>query len=189
MAEAFALLGAFSAILQIADSSITVANLLRRVAREAGSAADDIQSFASILSSFRSIIAMAFVTVEEHCSKGNHSQAVRTLEDKKVLEMLKIQSKYIKKRLDAIGKKLEQLDESKLNWWRRVVWVLYRKPEMLELSPQMDCMKSNLLVVIAVLQLESSSQEQRSEYEPISEFATKKELVVFSIFKQLLTLT
>ncbi|KAF8854547.1 hypothetical protein BDZ45DRAFT_805694 [Acephala macrosclerotiorum] len=169
MAEAFALLGALSAILQIADSSRMVANLLRRVAREAGSATDDIQSFASILSSFQSIVAMAFVTVEKHCSKGNNSQAVRTLEDKKVLEMLTIQSKYIEKRLEGIGKKLEQLDESKLNWWKKAVWVLYRKPELLELSPQMDCMKSNLLVVIAVLQLDSSSQEQRSEY------ATKKE--------------
>jgi hypothetical protein len=154
------ILGIFSATLTIAELSIEVARLLYKVADEAGSAADEIKSFASIVSSFHPIVTLALVSLEQHRSNDTNSKEVRAImDDSSIKDGLEQQSVHIGSCLRNVKEKLQQLSESKLNWWKKVVWIVWRKPDVLELIPLMESMKSNLVVVLGVLNLQITSQE------------------------------
>lgn len=167
MAEALAVIGAVTAILQIAGAATKFSQTLYRTAHYAGSAKEDIQAFAMDIGAFASVIRVAHDAIRGHCEKESNSAVLQFVRDHKILRQLVEQSGRIRKRIEAVRPRIQELRGkfSMINRWK---WVL-KRPEVKALHPEMECVKTNLLVVMHVVALELAQQGEQSD-------ATRREM-------------
>jgi hypothetical protein len=148
-----------TAIVGIAGAATKLSKSLLRTAREAGSASDDIRTFAMDINAFSSVILLAHNSLREHCSRQSHS-VLRYINNHQVLDQLAAQSVHLIEHIELIRPRIESL-RSRLDLICRFRW-LRRKPEVQDISLRMQSVKMNLLLVIHVVALEASQQRPPS---------------------------
>jgi hypothetical protein len=161
MAEVFALTGTIIAIVQIAGAATKLSKSLYRTAHKAGSAKDDIQAFAMDIGAFASVIRVAHDALLAHCDKESNSAVLRYVRDHNVLGQLIQQSVRIRKHIEAVRPRIQDL-RGRFSMINHAKWIL-KRDEVKALHPQMECVKTNLLVMMHVVALEVAQQGEQSD--------------------------
>jgi hypothetical protein len=167
MAEALALAGAIIAIVQIAGAATKLSQSLYRTSRRAGSARGDIQAFAMDIGAFASVIRVAHDAILAHCDKESDSAVLRYVRDHNILGQLIQQSVRIKKHIETVRPRIQDL-RGRFSVINHVKWV-WKRDEVKALHPEMECVKTNLLVMMHVVALEIAQQGEQSD-------ATRREM-------------
>lgn len=160
MAETLALAGSIIAIVQIAGAATKLSQSLYTTARKAGSAKEDIETFAMDISAFASIIRVAHDSIRGHCQKESNSAVLRYIWEHDILGQLVEQATRIRKHIKAVRPQIQDL-RGRLTVVNHVRWTLFNRPDVKALHPEMECVKTNLLVVMHVMSLELAQQRQQ----------------------------
>lgn len=160
MAEALALAGSIIAIVQIAGAATKLSRSLFATARKAGSAKEDIQKFAMDISAFASIIRAAHDSIRQNCQKESNSAALRYIQEHDILGHLIEQATRIRKHIEAVRPQIQDL-RGRIKVVNHLKWILFNRPDVKALHPEMECVKTNLLLVIHIITLELVQQQQR----------------------------
>ena len=161
MAEALALTASIVAIIQIAGAATKVSRTLYRVARKAGTASDDIHAFAMDIGAFASVIGVARTALRSHCANACRTPVLKYLEDFKVLEQLVTQSERVMDQLDMVKPDIKSIP-SRMPLISLFKWFLH-KSDVKALGPEMEKVKSSLMLVITVLRFETIQKEEPSQ--------------------------
>jgi hypothetical protein len=167
MAEAIALVGSIFAIVQIAGAASKLSKSLFRTALKAGSARDEIEAFAADIGAFASIIRVAHDALLGHCHKESNSAVLRYVRDHNILGQLIQQSVRIRKHIEAVRPRVQDL-RGRFSMINHAKW-MWKKDEVKALHPDMEMVKSNLLLVMHVVSLEVAQQGEQSD-------ATRREM-------------
>jgi hypothetical protein len=161
MAELLGLLGSIATIVQIAGAAIKLSNSLYQTAQEVGSAKDDIQAFAMDIEAFSSVILLAHQSIRGHCQKEHGSSVLQYIEDNGVLGQLVNQSKRVKNHIKKVRPRIRDV-RSRISLISRFKWMRQR-PEVKALHPEMECVKTNLMMLMHIIQLELKQEDEQSE--------------------------
>ena len=160
MAEALALAGTIFAILQIPGAATKLSQSLYATARKVGSAKEDIQKFAMDINAFASIIRVAHDSIRGHCRRESNSSVLRYIREHDILGQLVEQGIRIRKHIEAVRPQIQDL-RGKLTVVNHFRWILFTKPDVKALYPDMECVKTNLFVVMHIMALELAQQRQQ----------------------------
>ena len=160
MAEAIALVGTIFTIVQISGAAMKLSRSLYATARKAGSAKEDIQKFAMDINAFASIIRVAHDSIRGHCQKESNSAVLRYIREHDILGQLVEQATRIRKHIEAVRPQIQDLRGrfTVINHFR---WILFNRGDVKALHPEMECLKTNLLVVMHTMSLELAQQRQQ----------------------------
>jgi hypothetical protein len=162
MAEAIALAGTIFTIVQIAGAATKLSRSLYATARKAGSAKEDIQNFAMDINAFASIMRIAHDSIRGHCRNESNSAVLRYIREHDILEQLVEQATRIRKHIEAVRPQIQDL-RGRLAVVNRFKWILFNRPDVKALHPEMECVKTNLLVVMQLMALELAQQRQQHQ--------------------------
>jgi hypothetical protein len=161
MAEVIALTSSILAIAGAATTALRVSASLRKVARSLETAGDDIEDFAINIRAFALIIKLGMSSLNRCAAKRSSSEVMRYLEDFEVLDQLAVQSNRISQRIKSAWKRTKAV-RSSLTMVTRIKWYL-AKPEVQALQPEMETLKTSLLLVMQSIRLEKMQQGEDSE--------------------------
>lgn len=161
MAEVVGLAASIIAIIGIAETATKVARSLLRIARKAGTARDDIQTLASSIMAFSAVIQVAHDSLKAHHQKDPKSPVLKYIAEHKVLRDLKFQSDIVEEHIENIEPQLRTICSridllTRFRWWKQ-------ESEVKALGPEMESVKTNLLVLMHVIVLEVLRQKEPSE--------------------------
>jgi hypothetical protein len=160
MAKIGGLASGTKTIFQVGGAATKISRILYRVARKAGCASDDIHAFATDIGSFASIIGVAHIALRRHSSNNRRTPVLDYIDNSKALERIVTQSKRIVNQIEIVKPKIRKVP-SKIQLWTLIKWMAL-KSAVEALSPKMEMVKTNLLVVINVLQLEAMLEAEPS---------------------------
>jgi hypothetical protein len=150
------------AILSIAGAAGELSMSMYRI-RKAGSASLDIGIFAMDIKAFASVIRMAHERLTKHCDMQTQLQPSLVLQDiekVKVLNQLVAQSESVMAQIELVQPRLGSM-QSSFDFITRLKWLL-RKNDVQALSLRMESVKTNLELVINIIQLEVLKQQEPS---------------------------
>ncbi len=154
------IIGSIAAVIQLADCSLAFAQTLTRLFHEADTLLEDVENFAAQTQSFSDIVSLAHATLYKHCSPGQHdSPIIDRIVNYGVLAGLSRQSSIVLRRLRHADRQVEAM-KSRFRWVTRIRWFV-SKPAILELSPEMEKVKTSLHIVLVMVQLEKSEYQMQ----------------------------
>lgn len=163
MAEAFAVLGALTTICTVASGTLKLTEKLYNVARDLGSAGDDVEDFAMTVGNFSSVIMTAQRTLKQYCSGKQTHEMLLYLAKEKVIDSLAKQSKRISKRIKQFQPQIKNL-ASRLTVISRVKW-MFEKARVQALKLAMESVKSDLNLLVTTVHLAIYMQNANSSEE------------------------
>lgn len=168
MAEVLAIPAALAAVLQLAEYGRHFSKVLYRFARNASTAREDVRRFASQVRTFADTIDLAQVSLDRHISAYADSPIIAYISTRAVLHNIAQQALQIFGRFQDSRDLVRSMD-SDFGLWARFKWSL-RKATVLELFPEMENVKTSLLLLMTTAQLESltlsrKNRDQMSEAE------------------------
>lgn len=162
MAEALALTGSIFTIVQIAGAATKLSRSLYATARKAGSAKGEIEKFAMDINTFASIIRVAHDSIRGHCRKESNSAVLRYIREHDILGQLIEQATRIGKHIEAVRPQIQDL-RGRLKVVNYLRWIIINRPDVKALHPEMECVKTNLLVVMHIMALELAQQRKQED--------------------------
>jgi hypothetical protein len=176
VAEAAAALAApatIAALFQLVDYGMSAASNLYKTARNAGAAEQELESLAHRIQLFATTVRMARETLKRHCDEYPQSPVVIFNEHHRVLWGVKKGSKFLRRRLRDMEKRLKALHSSSA-LWMSIKWA-FQRSSFLELHPELGGFQANLSLLAAVANLEAmnilkqsgviASDEERAKLE------------------------
>jgi hypothetical protein len=161
MAEVIALASSILAITGAATTALRVSASLLKIARSLATAGDEIEDFAINIRAFAAIIQLGIGSVNRCTAKRSSSEVMRYLEDHEVLDQLAVQSNRTSQKIKSAWKRTKTV-RSSLTVLTRIKWYL-AKPEVQALQPEMETLKTSILVVMQSIRLEEIQQGEDSE--------------------------
>ena len=157
MADPFTVVGSLAAVIQLARHGVKFARSLKDFADTMGSATKEIDEFSCQVREFAQTIKMAKVTLSRHCSRNRKSPVIRDIRNKGILTGLENLSIFVQDRVKRAKDRVEAMMGririvAKLNW-------SFSKESILKLLPQMDRIKSTIIVVLQIVALETMTLE------------------------------
>ncbi|TAQ88630.1 hypothetical protein B7494_g3054 [Chlorociboria aeruginascens] len=152
MAELAGLFASIIAIVGVAGTATKLSISLYKAAREAGAAGNDIKEFALKVQSFASIMEVAHGTLQKSCSQNPSSTFLKQVQDKAILDQLTTQSRDVVGNIKVLEPKISALGNN-LTLISRFRWLL-RKSEVQALGPKMETVKTSLILVMQMANLE-----------------------------------
>ncbi|CZR61695.1 uncharacterized protein PAC_11592 [Phialocephala subalpina] len=181
MAEVIALTASILAIAGAATTALRVSSSLHKVARSLEAAGDDIEDFSINIRAFASIIQLGIGSLNRCTAKRSSPEVMKYLEDHEVLDQLAEQSKRTSQKIKLAWKRTKTV-RSNLTMLTRIKWY-FAKPKVQALQPEMETLKTSLLVVMQSIRLEEmqqgeDSEETRQEMQVTHQFFTRSFLVI-----------
>jgi hypothetical protein len=161
MAEAIGLASSIIAIGAAATTALKVSRSMRQVARTIEAAGDEIEEFSMKIRAFASIIQFGVASLRRYATRCSSSKVMKYLEDLEVLENMALQSNRTTLKIKLAGRHTKSI-QSSLTVLTRIKWYL-AKPEVEALQPEMETLKTSLLVVMQSIQLEETQQGEDNE--------------------------
>ena len=161
MAEVVGLVASITAIVGIAGAAAKLSKTLYGVAKDAGSAQDDIETWAIKFASFSSVIQTAHFSLDLHFKTRAQSRACEFIKENHVIEDIVNHSKHIKVQVDKIRPYVREISSS-LTFITKIKWLL-RKAEVELLGPRMESVKTDLTTLLQVISLEILSEAPESK--------------------------
>lgn len=162
MAEAIALAGSIIAIVQVASAAVKLSQSLYTTARKAGSAKEDIENFAMDMNTFASIIRSTHRSIRRYCQEESRSPAIRYIKEHNILEQVVDQATRVGRKIEQVRPPIQDL-RGRLSIVNRFRWSLVNRHDVKALNPQMECVKTNLHLVMDIMILEKLQQGYRSD--------------------------
>lgn len=163
MAEAIALAGSIIAIVQIASAARKLSQSLYTTARTAGSAKEDIEKFAMDINTFASILSITHTSIRRYCQRKSNSPTIRYIYEHEILEQLVDQATRVRRQIEVLRPPIRDLRRGRIPIANRLKWAFFNKPDVKALHPEMECVKTNLLLVMQIMNLEKRQQEDQSD--------------------------
>ncbi len=161
MAEVAGLIASVATLLSVASTAISVSRSLFKLASEAGPIEAEIYQFALQIRSFAVISNLAHESLDSNCARESKSQVLDYMNTHRVLDQLSEESKQVKERIRRVRPQIRSL-LSKLGIITRIKWVI-RKSDILGLGPDMESIKTSLLLVINIVKLELAVGQKSSD--------------------------
>ena len=152
MAEVLGLVASITAIVGIAGAATKLSKTLYGVARDAGSARDDIETWACTFASFSSVVQTAYMSLRDHLEARAQSLVINYIKENHVLELVMKHAKCIKRQITKVQPYVREISSS-TTLFTILKWLL-RKSEVEALGPKMECVKSSLTTLLQVISLE-----------------------------------
>ena len=152
MAEVVGLVASITAIVGIAGAATKLSKTLYGVARDAGSAREDIETWAFAFASFSSVIQTAHMSLNDHFKNRTQSSVIRYIKEQHVLEVLMKHSERIKVQINKVRPYARAISSS-TTLFTKFKWIL-RKSEVESLGPKMESVKTSLMTLLEVISLE-----------------------------------
>jgi hypothetical protein len=160
MAEIVGLVASITAIAQAAEMATKVSRRLFRLAQRVRAAREEIKDFAMQTQLFAGVVGLAHQSLQQHNrSQGSGSQVLLYVDNFRVIEDVVAASQRVTDHTKQLMPQLRAL-RSRLSLWTRIKWVM-RKSEVEAMGPKMECVKTSLTVIMAVISLEIGQQRER----------------------------
>jgi hypothetical protein len=178
MAEFLAVTGGLAAVVQLAASGRRLVKTLYRFAVDAGAAAAEVERFANQVRTFSGTVEVAQQTVSFYCRENPESPVVAFIKSSQVLADIDSEASTVQAHLWAIR---DQVIDMKSRWvvWASIKWSV-KKSSILELSPQMESVKTSLCLLMASTNLEALISRSGNNRDSNKELA--KEMSVYQFF-------
>jgi len=155
----------------LASAALKTSMALYGFARELEAASEDIEQFALDIRTFASITQMGHSTLSLYYTKEPTSSVLDYIKELEILDLLAKQSRRTRKKIKNAWRQTESV-QSSLKFVTRVKWI-FRKKEIKVLYPDMESLKSSLLLVMAyvnweVAQKKGDSEETRREMQVLA---------------------
>jgi hypothetical protein len=161
MAEAVALAASLTALGGVAIAATKFAIVLQEVANDVRSAKEEIVNFLVVIKSFETLIGLARISLDRQFKKQNQSPVICYINDFNVMDDLVEQSKSVKRYMKKTTPKMKRLP-SNIDFFTSFKWAM-RKSKILALGPQMESVKTSLIIIMAIVKMEQVQQEPQSE--------------------------
>lgn len=152
MAELAGLIASIGAIAGMAGTAAQFSRSLYDAAKRIRSAQIDIEEFGEKIDTFASVLRLAYHSIRRNCHNNPQSDLLIYINNHDVLSQLVRGSRRVRRRIREVQPRVETLPSS-IALWARMKWV-YRRPEIKALHPEMESVKTNLLLLMHVVQLE-----------------------------------
>lgn len=153
MAEFLAIAGGMAAVVQLAGTGRRFSKTLHRFATNAGAAAAEVERFANQVRTFSDAVEVAEQTLSSYCQVYPKSPLVAYIGRCKILASIDNETRAVRAHLRAIQARVVNM-ESRSVLWASFKWTM-NKSSILELSPEMESVKSNLGLLISTTHFEA----------------------------------
>lgn len=171
MAEILALVASFAALLQLASYARKFARALHGVSRGAGSAMEEIESFANQARNFSVTIGLAQVSLSDHCRKYKDSRVLAYISSNELLENIAFGP--TRRRLYDATRRVKKRMRSKFTLVTALGW-MYQKSSVRELFPEMDHITASLTLIMTTATFEAVNLQLKNSHS--SSYAESKQL-------------
>jgi hypothetical protein len=161
MAEGIALAAGIVGIAGAAATALKVSASLLTVAQSLGAACEEIEDFAMSIRFFSTVLTMGISSVRSCTKKGSSSKVLKYCEEFEVLDQLELRAKRTTRKIERAWKHTESI-RSSLSVVTRIRWY-FAKPEVQALHPEMETLKTSLLIVMQSVKLEEMRQGEDNE--------------------------
>lgn len=173
MAEFLAIAGGMAAVVQLAGTGRRFFKTLHRFAMNAGSAGAEVERFANQVRTFSDAVELAEQTLSTYCREHPKSPLVAYIWRRKILANIDSEARAVRLHLRDIQARVVNM-ESRSVLWASLKWTI-NKSSILELSPEMESVKTSLGLLMATAQFEDRMMGMvDGEVEPGSEESNKK---------------
>lgn len=162
MAEGIALAASITALVGVAGTAAKVSKSLIRAARDIKYADEDIHKFAVDIRTFASIIKIAHHVLHRRVSNPNLSEVLEYLDRFKVLDDLLGKSQNIEDSMKKVKPKIKSLVSS-VGLWTRVKWLFFNKDEILKFGPQMESVKTSLIIIMDIVKMDEINRVPQTD--------------------------
>ncbi|RDW78354.1 hypothetical protein BP5796_06206 [Coleophoma crateriformis] len=161
MADNLGMAEAISSIDTIASGTARVANSIYRLSGQVGAAAPEVEDFARCIGDYSSVVSLTLNSLLLECPRQRaHLTSIwGYLSQHQIIERLEDQSRQMEKSIKRIKPRLKAL-RSKLGWMGKVRWSS-RRAEVQGLKLEMESMKTTILIVHLVVNLEAATRNGR----------------------------
>lgn len=139
------------AFVGIAGTAAKLSKSLYRTARSASSARKDIETLSMHIEAFSSVVMAAYVSLKHYSHEQARSTVVDYVEEHQVLETLRVQSEHVTQRIKKLRPQIKAIPSS-ISILAKAKW-LFQKSEVLALYPEMESVKTNLILLLNTLRL------------------------------------
>ena len=153
MAEFLAVTGGLAAVIQLATSGRRFAKILYRFAVDAGAAAAEVERFANQVRTFSDTVEVAEQTLSRYCRDNPASPLVVFMDRRKVLANIDSEATTVRTHLRAVRDQVIGM-KSRSILWASIKWS-WKKSSILELSPEMESVKTSLSLLMVTAQFEA----------------------------------
>ncbi|KAK1676134.1 hypothetical protein BDP55DRAFT_661856 [Colletotrichum godetiae] len=163
MAEVLGIVASVSALIQLVEYGKKFAKALYLFSEQSGSQRKEVQRYAFQAQDFSDCINITQFALEQHFDKYTESPVLRHILSQGILRRLLNWSELIEWRLRKATKHVRTRlsgGNAVLNffkWW-------YQKDCILDLFPEMECVKTSLLLLMSTTQLEVLSMERNDSH-------------------------
>lgn len=156
MADPLTVIGGLAAVAQLSGSAARLTRRLYRFARDVKGVTAEVDRFASQVRSFSLIVDLAQVTLSRYCVENPESRVVAYLSSHHVLPNINSDAIYTSEHIWDIRDRLHNAP-TRFALVTTIVWWFY-KPDVMELYPEMESIKTNLSLLMATTHLEALLQ-------------------------------
>ncbi|WQF76679.1 hypothetical protein CDEST_01693 [Colletotrichum destructivum] len=166
MAEAIGIVASVAALVQLVRYGKKSADALYQFSRQGGVSQVDVDRCANQILSFSLIVGSAHRSLNRHREDCTGSDVLDFISAHRVFEAITIDAKSVRRRLKLAARQFSNLAKGKrtlpafINWW-------LHKDAVVSLFPEMERIKTNLTLIILVIQLELQMKEIKGR-SPIS---------------------
>lgn len=152
MAEVIALTASLAGIIQLADYGIKFARVLSSLSRQIGTTFEEIEQFGLEVRSFSSLVLLAQTSLRHHCSEHDESPILAYIADNSILDGISRESDIVKRHVRDARRRVAAIN-SNTRILAVAKWTFHKK-SILELSPEMEKIKSSISVILSTVQVE-----------------------------------
>ncbi|KAL2255238.1 hypothetical protein VTK26DRAFT_3800 [Humicola hyalothermophila] len=152
MAEALAIVGGLAAVTQLAGMAWRLGQDLSRLAANVWTTSDEIKIFADQLKTSSTVIRLSQCTIVNFCEDSPESGVVKHIKSRQLLEKIDTTARRVLRHLRQAYHKVRGMRKSSslvitLTWF-------WRKASILEFYPAVECVKTNLGLLISSVLME-----------------------------------
>ena len=114
-----------------------------------------------MIKSFESLIGLACTSLDRQFKNTSRSPVICYIDDFKVMDDLVRQSKNVKRHMKRATPKMKRLP-SNIDFFTEVKWAL-GKSKILALGPQIESVKTSLILIMTIVKMEQVQQEPQSD--------------------------
>jgi hypothetical protein len=161
MIDPFGFSASLIAIAGAAGTAVKTSIWLYQLARAVEAANEDIEKFALDIRTFASIVQMAHDLLKRYHTTEPDSHILNYVMELKILDSLAEQSKLTKKRINGAWRQTESV-QSSIKMITRIKWI-FRTGEVKALYPDMESLKSSLLLMMTFVNFEVAQKRGDSK--------------------------
>lgn len=166
MAEIVGIVASAAALVQLVRYGKKSAHALYQFSRHAGVSQDDIERCADQIRSFSLTVGCAHESLDQHLEDCTGSAVLDFISGHGVLDAISVDADSVSMRLELAAKRFGNLAKRKRTLPAFIRWWIH-KDAVVSLFPEMERVKTNLMLIILVVRLELQTK-RKAESPPTS---------------------